>query len=175
MAYSTPAPSPPTNDFSIATKRSQQKERSCGSCSMCCKFFYIPEVNKLPNEWCQFCKPGKQACTIYADRPKVCKDFECEWKMQQSLGDEWYPARCKMVLVDYSDASTLVVKVDPSFPNAWRREPYHSQLLEMSRNYFIQITVGRNRFGLRHGIETNLPYDFEKTKQKIDRRVAGTG
>jgi hypothetical protein len=150
-------------------------DRSCGSCSMCCKFFYIPEVNKLPNKWCQFCKPGKNACTIYADRPKVCKDFECLWKYDAGLGDEWFPARCKMVLVGYDDISTIMVKVDPSFPNAWRREPYHSQLLRWSGRYDIHITVGRNNFHLCKGIEIYIPYDFEKEKQAMDQQFAETG
>ena len=75
-----------------------QKERSCGSCSMCCKFFSIPEVNKHPNEWCQHCRPGKGGCAIYADRPKVCSEFECWWK-SDLVDDEWYPARSKMVLL----------------------------------------------------------------------------
>ena len=46
------------------------------------------------------------------------------------IGEEWFPARCKMVLRNHPHESDgLLVTVDPAFPTAWRREPYYSQLL----------------------------------------------
>lgn len=52
---------------------------------------------------------------------------------QAELGDEWFPRRSKMVLMQIPltpDGSQvrLNVHVDPASPSAWRREPYFSQL-----------------------------------------------
>jgi hypothetical protein len=151
-----------------------QKERSCGSCSMCCKFFAIPEVNKSPEEWCKYCRPGKGGCTIYANRPKVCQDFECWWK-GDIVDDEWYPARSKMVLHSRGICKEIMVKVDPSFPNAWRKEPYYSQLLEWSYTDHIFIGIGRTEIYLRCGIERNIPYDYEKQCQAAEKKFLETG
>jgi hypothetical protein len=52
------------------------------------------------------------------------------------FGDEWFPARSKMVLATPNE-NQLLVLVDPDFPNAWRREPYYSKLLKfcLSREF----------------------------------------
>lgn len=56
-----------------------KNKRSCGSCSMCCKVLGIPELDKPADKWCQHCDPGNDGCTIYEDRPPVCRTFECIW------------------------------------------------------------------------------------------------
>jgi hypothetical protein len=63
------------------------------------------------------------------------------------LGEEWFPAKCKVVLSDYNPTGPLVT-VDPAFPNAWRREPYYSQILAWARQVqahglILQIRIGR--------------------------------
>jgi hypothetical protein len=148
-------------------------ERSCGSCSMCCKFFIIPEVDKKRDEWCQHCRPGKGGCQIYDRRPPICKRFECMWKMCIWLGDEWYPARSKMVL--YPGDVAIMVKVDPSYPNAWRREPYYSQLLKFSFDHPIIVTVGKNAFELHKGFEKQLSRDLEAEERRVQQQFAETG
>jgi len=118
-------------------------KRECGTCSLCCKLFYIRTLNKPLDTWCQHCKPGKGGCSIYASRPAECADFECGWLADKKLGDEWFPARCKMVLSQTQNGRPLVT-VDPAYPNAWRREPYHSQLKVLSQKGVpIQIRIGR--------------------------------
>jgi hypothetical protein len=145
------------------------KERSCGSCSMCCKFFIIPEVDKAKDEWCRHCRPGKGGCTIYEQRPQVCKDFICMWKYTTEMGDEWYPARCKMVLVDQLDKGRILVKVDPTFPSAWRKEPYYSQFLEWSWEFCVVVNVGKTALRLRNGVEENLSYSLEAEEAAAKR------
>jgi hypothetical protein len=143
---------------------------------MCCKLFIIPEVNKSVNQWCQHCRPGKNGCTIYDSRPDVCKTFECEWKQQKSeLGDEWFPARCKMVLVGRSEC--LLVLVDSAYPAAWRKEPYHSQLLEWSWEHriIVQVRGARTVISLRKGIEQSKDYDLAKENEDARKRFRETG
>jgi hypothetical protein len=36
-----------------------------------------------------------------------------------------------------------MVTVDPAYPDAWRREPYYSQLKAIARSGTIKIRVGR--------------------------------
>jgi hypothetical protein len=120
--------------------------KTCGTCSLCCKLPYVAELNKPIDTWCQHCKPGKGGCTIYADRPAPCVNFTCGWLDDPNIGDEWFPARCKMVLNEKQDGG-LLVTVDPAFPNAWRREPYYSQL--KAQDVHVEIRIGCRFIDLR--------------------------
>jgi hypothetical protein len=98
-------------------------KRECGKCSLCCKLAPIRELNKPIDTWCPHCRPGHGGCTIYSSRPSECRGFSCLWLSNPSgFGDEWFPARAKMVLVTPNENQILVM-VDPDYPNAWRREP----------------------------------------------------
>src|SRR5258708_27094970 len=33
--------------------------RECGSCTLCCKVYNIPEIGKAAGKWCKHCTPGK--------------------------------------------------------------------------------------------------------------------
>lgn len=98
----------------------------CGTCTLCCKIMGVPELNKLPGEWCQHCDP-KVGCMIYEDRPKVCIDFECVWLQAQSReGDnqmkaaDLRPDRCKGVIVTTAQSGGIMVKMDPHRPNGYK-------------------------------------------------------
>jgi len=122
--------------------------RYCGKCSLCCKLPYVAEISKSIDTWCAACKPGKGGCTIYDHRPRACANFRCAWLINEdeNLGDEWFPARAKMILTYQSWG--LLVSVDPAFPNAWRHEPYHSQLMAASAP-MVQVRIGRRCIDLR--------------------------
>jgi Fe-S-cluster containining protein len=124
-------------------------ERTCGTCSLCCKLAYIPELNKSIDSWCRHARPGVGGCSIYLDRPPSCRDFNCGWLVgARELGDEWFPARCKMIVTRREPRSNLtergmLVTVDPTYPNAWRRKPYYVQLLGWAQHMVVEIRVGR--------------------------------
>jgi hypothetical protein len=125
--------------------RAHDMTRECGACSLCCKLTYVVELNKSIDTWCPHCKPGHGGCTIYQDRPTSCRRFICGWLFdvdERKIGDEWFPARCKMIIARSPDRGFLIL-VDPAFPNAWRREPYHGQLLALARQSFVKIRVGQ--------------------------------
>jgi hypothetical protein len=109
--------------------------RSCGTCSLCCKLYTIEEIEKPADKWCQHCKPGNGGCGIYADRPLSCSNFACNWLVMPSMGDEWFPAKSKMVAVmaTVGNTTTMRIAVDPTAPGRWREEPYFSQIKEMAR------------------------------------------
>ena len=126
--------------------------RSCGTCNLCCKLPYVVELKKSIDTWCSHCKPGNGGCTIYADRPPSCRGFVCGWLSDkiEGCGDAWFPARCKMYIAARPPPHEgITMTVDPAFPNAWRREPYYSQLLEWAQQMpYVEIRVGRRFIGL---------------------------
>jgi hypothetical protein len=110
--------------------------RSCGDCSLCCKLLAIsaehaPDIAKPAGEWCKHCvKPG---CGIYGRQPALCRDFACQWLLDEKLGPEWFPPTAGMILAFIDATSTLAVVVDPSRPNAHRAQPYAYDIARMSR------------------------------------------
>jgi hypothetical protein len=101
--------------------------RSCGSCTLCCKLFPVPELTKPSGRWCQHIAQGK-GCGIHETRPKVCRSFWCQWIENPDLGPEWKPEISKFVLSIYPGSNSLAVTVDPATPTTWRQEPYLSGL-----------------------------------------------
>lgn len=101
--------------------------RDCGSCTLCCKLFPVPELEKPAGRWCRHIAQGR-GCGIHATRPQVCRDFFCQWVYNSELGPEWKPEVSRFVLSIYPGSNSLVVTVDPSNPAAWRGEPYLSTL-----------------------------------------------
>jgi hypothetical protein len=111
--------------------------RTCGSCSLCCKLLAIDELDKPAGRWCRHCRPGRGGCSIYADRPDVCRGFHCGW-LDGVVGNYWYPLRSHLVLTrgdpdDRRDqygrpVSWHLIYVDPDYPEIWRREPYWTEL-----------------------------------------------
>ncbi len=99
--------------------------RRCGDCTLCCKLMAIEALAKPVNSWCPHCAPG-HGCAIYADRPAECATFSCLWLANDLLGEAWKPNRSKLVLTTSEDG--IEVRCDPGFPDAWRREPYASDI-----------------------------------------------
>jgi Fe-S-cluster containining protein len=90
------------------------------------------EVAHEAGEWCRHCtQPG---CGIYASRPKLCREFSCEWLKNPKLGDHWFPATSGMILTFDDDEKTLHIVVDPDRPDAHLAEPYASDIARMRRH-----------------------------------------
>src|SRR5712691_7849777 len=107
--------------------------RSCGDCSLCCKLPQIDELDKPEGVWCRHCAPRRGGCTIYETRPTSCRTFHCSWLVDSEFGPEWRPLTCKMVVFLERNGSRLAIRVVPEYPDAWRREPYYSQIKRWSR------------------------------------------
>jgi hypothetical protein len=101
--------------------------RSCGSCTLCCKLFPVPDLGKAAGRWCPHVAQGR-GCAIHASRPPICRAFHCQWLYHGELGPEWKPERAKFVLSIYSGSRSLAVTVDPGEPLAWTKPPYYSHL-----------------------------------------------
>ena len=107
--------------------------RECGSCSMCCKVYNIPEINKPAGKWCTHCKPGK-GCVIHDALPNQCAEFNCLWRTQETIGPAWKPDQAKMVLTASPVNGYINVQVDAAAPSAWQKQPYYGQLRQWARN-----------------------------------------
>ena len=92
---------------------------------MCCKLLSAPSLGKPPRKWCTHFRRGK-GCDIYEDRPTECRGFNCGWLLTPALSDEWRPDRAGFLL--HQDAGRVIVEVDPSTPQAWKKEPFQTVL-----------------------------------------------
>ncbi len=121
--------------------------RDCGTCTLCCKVFDVPVLEKPAGQWCKHCSPGR-GCGIHETRPDHCRAFHCMWMLEPWMGPEWKPERAKFVLTIEPISKFLLCQVDPSTPASWKKEPYYSQFkrwaaaaLEQNR----QVIVFLNR------------------------------
>jgi hypothetical protein len=102
------------------------KGRDCGTCTLCCKVYDVPSLNKPSNKWCNHCTPGK-GCGIHETRPDHCRSFFCMWMTEGWLGDAWKPEISKFVISIDPISRYMLVQVDPGQPKSWRQEPYYGQ------------------------------------------------
>jgi hypothetical protein len=78
--------------------------RKCGACSVCCRVpAIVSEVFVKPaNSLCEHCVEGT-GCAIYAERPKVCAEWYCGWRMFDELDESWRPDRSGILIVEEAD------------------------------------------------------------------------
>ena len=100
--------------------------RACGSCSLCCKVMAVATFDKPKGRWCTHFAQGK-GCTIHDRRPNECRIFQCGWTSNHALGEEWRPDRCKFILCVQNNGN-LVIEADRDYLDAWKREPFYSQI-----------------------------------------------
>jgi len=110
--------------------------KTCGSCAMCCKLFDVDwlEKPKPAGKWCHHCQPGR-GCKIWQQLPKKCGDYYCIWRIDPELAAEWRPDQARFILTHAHQDAPLAVLIDPTMPDAHRREPYWSILRKTARQH----------------------------------------
>lgn len=93
-------------------------KRQCGPCTVCCTELKIPQLRKEARVPCQHLTAS--GCGIYAERPNVCREFLCGWRLFEEMGDDWRP--------DLSGVMALRWAPD-QLPAAWKTAPYGVHLL----------------------------------------------
>ena len=134
--------------------------RRCGTCTLCCKVMTVEELGKPNGQWCPHCVKGR-GCAIYSDRPNECRRFQCGYLLWPALGEHWLPARSKLVVAFKPDGKEIVVHVDPGVPNAWRAEPYYSEIGSLAGHatrtaYTIFVQIGRRMIAVFPDREVDL-------------------
>jgi len=153
--------------------------RACGTCMMCCKVPAIEEFAKPPGVWCKHAASGK-GCSIYADRPGSCRAFYCLWMQDARFGPEWKPEKAKFVVYLQHNGVNLQVGVDPSFPNAWTRPPYHAQIRQWvaegaSRGQFVFVRIGARMIALLPDRDIDLGRVEPRDGIIVSRRPGAAG
>jgi hypothetical protein len=149
--------------------------RACGACTLCCKVIGIAALGKPASAWCPHCRIGR-GCGIYETRPEECKTFFCMWLADARLGDEWKPDISKMVVTTADDGRTVEVRCDPGFPQAWRKEPYRSQIsqwAEAARPYDGMVIVAVGGRVTLVAVEGEFPLGVVEDDDRIAREVSG--
>jgi len=93
--------------------------KPCGDCTLCCKLIEAPGLSPA-GEWCKHCEPGS-GCKIHPDRPDFCKNYHCFWRAEE-WPDELRPDRCKVIFESLPGVETILVSVDSSRPDAWKKK-----------------------------------------------------
>ena len=146
--------------------------RDCGTCTLCCKVFDVPVLNKPSGHWCGHCKPG-QGCAIHATRPQHCPDVFCLRISQTWLGPEWKPSISKIVLTISPLNGMLTAQVDANTPNAWRKDPYYGQLKRWAK--FWKAIVSARKSSIRRAGPIGILRLFaEPKKHSLNPSVTAT-
>lgn len=125
-------------------------ERTCGPCTLCCRFFGVPEMDKPAGIACGHrCEAG---CAVHAARPQSCRNFECFWLMDDSLPEDMRPDLCGVVVSFNEDHDSAVVHVDPDRPDALSEE-VGSLWIEALLTAFdpLFVVCGEDRMMIRRG------------------------
>src|SRR5579863_323351 len=95
--------------------------RGCDGCTLCCKVFEVPEIEKPQGRWCTHCDVGL-GCGIHSERPKQCRDFYCGYLLEKEFGEHWKPSESKLVIRmkepdNAGHVTGLDIYVDPQRPD----------------------------------------------------------
>lgn len=107
--------------------------KSCGECSLCCVALEIEELNKPAGPPCPNCRLDG-GCAIYASRPKVCREFECEWLTDRNLARQLRPDKIGTLFMEAHDADEYRAVCAPERPLAWRQPRVFAHLLAIAKS-----------------------------------------
>jgi hypothetical protein len=135
---------PAANGFTITIM-----ERTCGTCTLCCKVLGVDEVSTPRSAWCQHCDK-KSGCKIYDQRPSACREFICLWLVDTSVPDDLRPDKCKVVFYA-NEHDCFVADCDPGYPHAWL-DPRVRMMIDKIVEEFgeIYVKAGANEKHIRN-------------------------
>jgi len=149
--------------------------RGCGSCTLCCRVLAIDELDKPEGVACRHCESGR-GCGIYPDRPESCRGFYCGYLALPFVGQHWFPDHCGMVVFPLSADRRLAVHVDPANPDAWKAEPFHSDLRQWAvaaekMDFQVNVSIGRRVIAILPHADVDLGDFGDGDSLVYDRHV----
>lgn len=77
-----------------------RRTRECGECTECCTGVLSADIHGYSMDKGRPCHFYGNGCTIYPDRPQVCKQYRCEWLKDDGTNiPEWMrPDRSKVII-----------------------------------------------------------------------------
>ncbi len=112
--------------------------KSCGACTMCCSALEIDHFKKPAGTLCVNCRTGG-GCAIYAARPQVCRDFECEWLTHRDLARQLRPDLVGTILMEDADSDEYRAVCAPEKPMAWRHPRVFAHLVSVAKSGRIVV------------------------------------
>ena len=73
-------------------------------------------------------------CAIYAARPEVCRDFECEWLTRRDLPRQLRPDLVGTILMEDGDSDEYRAVCAPEKPMAWRHPRVFAHLVAVAKS-----------------------------------------
>jgi hypothetical protein len=134
----------------------------------------IEQLAKPAGSWCAHCRPGR-GCLIYDNRPAECRSFSCLWLINDQFDQRWKPNRSKLVLTTSEDG--IEVRCDPGFPDAWRKEPFRSEIHQWAvsgetHDVTVVVIVGQKMILVAPDREFDL--GIVQPDERIVRELEGT-
>jgi hypothetical protein len=134
----------------------------------------IEELAKPVGSWCPHCRPGR-GCLIYHNRPAECRSFSCLWLVNDLLDQRWKPSKSRFVLTTSEDG--IEVRCDPGYPEAWRKEPFRSEIQQWAisgetHDVTVVVIVGDRMILVTPEREFDL--GIVGPDQRIVREIEGT-
>lgn len=100
---------------------------------MCCIVLEIEELAKPAGPACPNCR-AEGGCRIYLSRPKVCRDYECEWLRERSLGPRLRPDLTGAILMEDADSEEYRAVCRPERPFDWLKNKHvYQHLVAMAK------------------------------------------
>jgi hypothetical protein len=100
-------------------------DRSCGTCTLCCKVLAVAELDKPKHKWCTYCHIGR-GCGIWGSHPQECRQFMCGYLMWEIVPEFWRPDKSGIVIANEANGYRIAFHVDEGQQNIWRKDPYYS-------------------------------------------------
>ena len=138
-------------------------DRNCTDCTMCCEGWLSGDAygHKFsPGKRCIFLQSKK--CSIYVSRPRMCKEFLCQWKIDPSI-----PVNFKPNIVNYIIVKGYVNDIEYVALIGNDKNPDYTVI-----NYFIKKQLNGDIVNLVYTIDGNPcirgTVEFEKLFSKIN-------
>lgn len=121
-----------------------QAVNRCGGCTLCCTLLKVEPLNKPAGEHCQHCVVGS-GCSIWRDRPQICRGFICLWYANEQFGLDLRPDHCG-VLFEPGGDRVILANVDRDRPSSWR-EGVAAAFIErcMQQDHAVVVQVGTTK------------------------------
>ncbi len=117
----------PQNQTTQAAPSRRASLKMCGECNLCCKVYDVEDLEKKAGHHCH--NSGREGgCGIWGLHPKSCQEFKCLWLKHDDMSGLWRPDNAGFVMRLEAGGRNLILDVDPDRPDAWKREPYYSQI-----------------------------------------------
>lgn len=77
-----------------------KRNRQCGDCTECCTGTLHADIYGKFMDRGRPCHYLNKGCTIYENRPQLCKDYRCEWlKDDSTIIPEWMQPNLSKVII----------------------------------------------------------------------------